>query len=70
MLQIDLIPELMKLEEPIQRVATTLGTIPRIEDHPENPLSKDKLKPDKFRGHLVFKVAAVHCSSWWLQCTP
>ena len=50
---IDLVPELMKLEEPIQRVAVTLGTIPRIEPHPDAPDFDQKLKP-KFRGHLVF----------------
>jgi ABC-type multidrug transport system fused ATPase/permease subunit len=51
---IDLVPELMKLEEPIQRVAATLGTMPRIEPHPDKDTSH-LLKPERFLGHLVFE---------------
>ena len=53
----DLIPELMKLEEPIQRVAATLDARPIIEPHP-NTRDNGKpvgIRPSQIKGHLVFE---------------
>ena len=54
---IDLVPSMLELMEPIEQVATTLDSVPLIEPHPDIK-TEDKLKPEKFRGHLVFKVCA------------
>ena len=51
---IDLVPQMIELMEPIERVAATLDAVPRIEPHPDIPPKKPKLKPAHFRGHLVF----------------
>jgi ABC-type multidrug transport system fused ATPase/permease subunit len=51
---IDLVPQMMELIEPIEHVATTLDSLPRIEPHPDVASEKAPLKPDRFRGHLVF----------------
>ena len=50
----DLIPELMKMEEPIQRVAATLDAQPLIEPHPNHRDKPQGIKPQQFKGHLVF----------------
>ena len=50
----DLIPELMKMEEPIQRVAATLDATPLIEPHPNTRNRAPGIKPQQFKGHLVF----------------
>ncbi len=51
---IDLVPMMIELMEPIERVAATLDAVPRIEPHPDIPPKKPRLKPAHFRGHLVF----------------
>ena len=51
---IDLVPQMIEMMEPIERVAATLDAVPRIEPHPDLPPKKPKLKPAHFRGHLVF----------------
>jgi ABC-type multidrug transport system fused ATPase/permease subunit len=51
---IDLIPSMLELMDPIEQVATTLDSIPRIEPHPDIVPDSPKLMPDKFMGHLKF----------------
>ena len=51
----DLIPELMKLEEPVQRVAATLDSTPLIEPHPNKKDVDLGVRPTQFKGHLVFQ---------------
>jgi ABC-type multidrug transport system fused ATPase/permease subunit len=50
---VDLFPALAQLMQPLGRVASLLDSVPVIEPHPERPV--EKLKPDKFKGHFVFK---------------
>ena len=50
----DLVPEMMKMLEPIQRVAQTPDSTPLIEPHPNKPEDKPKLTPEHFTGHLIF----------------
>ena len=51
---IDLVPQMIELMEPIERVSQTLDAIPRIEPQLDVPPPKPLLKPAHFRGHLVF----------------
>ncbi len=51
----DLIPQMTRMVEPLERLSAVLGSTPRIEPHPQKILEKPLLKPAKFRGHIVFK---------------
>ena len=51
----DLIPQMTRMVEPLERLSAVLGSTPRIEPHPEKVLDQPLLKPAKFRGHIVFK---------------
>ena len=54
----DLLPSMVKMMEPLERLSAVLGSTPRIEPHPDKPRTMEGgaplLKPKKFRGHIVF----------------
>ena len=54
----DLLPSMVRMMEPLERLSAVLGSAPRIEPHPDKPRTMEGgaplLKPKKFRGHIVF----------------
>lgn len=50
---VDLFPALAQMMQPLNRIATLLDTVPKIEPHPENPGLQ--LKPEKFNGRIEFR---------------
>ena len=45
---------MVRMMEPLERLSAVLGAMPRIEPHPDKKLALPLLKPEKFKGHIVF----------------
>jgi|EP01049_Picozoa_sp_SAG25_P015098 ABC-type multidrug transport system fused ATPase/permease subunit len=77
----DLIPQMVRMMEPLERLSAVLGATPRIEPHPAKLLTQgEPLKPAKFKGHIVFSdchfrypsallLAAVLAARCWLPAS-